>query len=183
MNSKRTTLIVLAVAVLVPLIWFVTRGSSITNEVDLVGKLNEAERRSNVEDAKQFALESVTIEGATKRTILALPHSRLIYTVTVPQDAWLDVAFALKPESWDQPGDGAQFRVGVSDGRNYEELLRQYVNPKKGDRRWFSVRLDLSAYEDRRVKLIFNTDPGPPGDSDVTNDLAVWAEPRVYSKR
>jgi hypothetical protein len=62
-------------------------------------------------------------------------------------------------------------------------LLRQYVNPKRGDRRWFSVRLDLSAYEGREVKLIFNTDPGPPEGRDAANDLAVWAEPRVYSKR
>ena len=89
----------------------------------------------------------------------------------------------MKPESWDQPGDGAQFRVGVSEGRDYEELLRQYVNPKRGDRRWFSTRLDLSAYEGRQVKLIFNTDPGPTGKATTQNDLAVWGEPRVYSKR
>jgi hypothetical protein len=89
----------------------------------------------------------------------------------------------MQPESWDKPGDGAQFRVGVSDGRRYEELLKQYVNPKRGDRRWFTTRLDLSAYEGRQVKLIFNTDPGPDRGHDGTNDLAVWGEPRVYSKR
>jgi hypothetical protein len=183
MNSKRTTLIVLAVAVALSALWFLTRGSSVSNEVDLLAKVGEAERRSNVDDPKQFGAESVTIDGTTKKAILVRPHSRLTYTVAVPPDAWLDVAFALKPETWDLPGDGAQFRVGVSDGRNYEELLRQYVNPKRGDRKWFSVRLDLSAYEDRQVRLVFNTDPGPPGDGDVTNDLAVWAEPRVYSKR
>ena len=49
--------------------------------------------------------------------------------------------------------------------------------------RWFTARLDLSAYEGRQVKLIFNTDPGPTGAHDSTNDLAVWGEPRVYSKR
>ncbi len=101
----------------------------------------------------------------------------------MPQDAWLEVSFAMKPETWDQPGDGAQFRIGISDGRTYEEVVRQYVNPKRGDRRWFSVRQDLSAYEGRQVKLIFNTDPGPPEGRDNANDLAVWAEPRVYSKR
>ena len=56
---------------------------------------------------------------------------------------------------------GAQFRIGVAEGRTYEEILKQYVNPKRGDRRWFSARLDLAAYEGRQVKLIFNTDPGP----------------------
>ena len=89
----------------------------------------------------------------------------------------------MRPESWDQPGDGAQFRIGVSEGRTYEELLRQYVNPKRGDRQWFTARLDLSAYEGRTVKVILNTDPGPPGDSDTSNDEAVWGAPRVFSQR
>jgi len=157
--------------------------SSVDNEVDLLNQLETAEKRTNVESGPQFAVETVTIDNVAKRTLLARPHSRLIYSVTVPRDAWFEVAFAMKPETWDQPGDGAQFRVGVSDGRVYEELLRQYVNPKRGDRRWFSARLDLSAYEGRQVKLILNTDPGPPEGRDRENDLAVWAEPRIYSKR
>ncbi len=163
--------------------WYSSRGSVEDNAIDLLAKLPEAEKRTNVEGTPQFVLEPVTVDGVTRRALLARPHSRLIYTVAVPVDAWLETAFAMKPESWDLPGDGAQFRIGISDGRVYEEVLRQYVNPKRGDRRWFSVRLDLSAYEGRQVKLIFNTDPGPPEGSDGANDLAVWAEPRVYSKR
>jgi len=158
-------------------------GGSVENEVSLVSTLGEADKRSNVSDP-QFVVESVTIDGTARPSILARPHSRLTYKVTVPPDAWLETAFALKPEAWDQPGDGAQFRIGVSDGRVYDELLRQYVNPKRGDRRWFTARLDLSAYEGRQVSVIFNTDPGPPGaSSDSNNDLAVWGEPRIYSKR
>jgi hypothetical protein len=100
----------------------------------------------------------------------------------VPARGWFDTSFALRPDSWDLPGDGAQFRVGVSEGRTYDELLRQYVNPKRGDRRWFSARLDLSAYEGRQVKVVMNTDPGPPGDGNTENDWAVWGAPRIYSK-
>lgn len=157
--------------------------SSVDNEVDLLSQIDTAEKRTNIESGPQFVLESVTIDNVEKRVVLARPPSRLIYSITVPRDGWFEVAFALKPETWDQPGDGAQFRVGVSDGRVYEELLRQYINPKRGDRRWFSARLDLSAYEGRQVKLILNTDPGPPEGRDRENDLAVWAEPRIYSKR
>jgi hypothetical protein len=157
--------------------------SRIDNEVDLLGRLDQADKRTTVQSGPQFVREPVTIDGATRQVVLARPPSRIIYDITVPRDAWFEVAFAMKPETWDQPGDGAQFRVGVSDGRLYEELLRQYVNPKHGDRRWFSARLDLSAYEGRQIKLILNTDPGPPEGRDVANDLAVWAEPRIYSKR
>lgn len=157
-------------------------GGAVENEVSLIATLGEAEKRSSVDDP-QWVVEAVTIDGTTRQTILARPHSRLTYRITVPPDAWLETAFALKPEAWDLPGDGAQFRVGVSDGRIYDELLRQHVNPKRGDRRWFTARLDLSAYEGRQVSVIFNTDPGPPGASnDSNNDLAVWGEPRIYSK-
>jgi hypothetical protein len=183
MTTSRWAALGAAIALVAVALWYSTGRSGVGNEIDLVARLPEAEKRTNVEGAPQFVVEPVTIDGVTKQSILSRPHSRLIYSVTVPQDAWLEVAFAMKPETWELPGDGAQFRVGVSDGRVYEELLRQYVNPKRGDRRWFSVRLDLSAYEGRPVKLIFNTDPGPPEGRDNANDLAVWAEPRLYSKR
>ena len=179
MSTLRVKLVVgLAAAVAVAC------GGGVQNESNLVSLLGEAEKRTNVESQPQFVVEPVTIDGTTRQSILARPHSRLIYKMTVPPDAWFDTAFAMKPETWDQPGDGAQFRVGVSDGRIYDELLRQYVNPKRGDRRWFTARLDLSAYEGRQVTVILNTDPGPPGAAgDSNNDLAVWGEPRIYSKR
>lgn len=183
MTTSRWTALGVVVACLALGLWFWTRPSHVDNEVNLLAQLANADKRTNVEGGAQFVVESVTIDGVTKQAILARPHSRLIYSVGVPPDAWFEVSFAMTPGTWDLPGDGAQFRVGISDGRMYEELLRQYVNPKRGDRRWFSVRLDLSAYEGRHVKLILNTDPGPPEGHDNANDLAVWAEPRVYSKR
>ena len=183
MTTSRWTALGVVVACLVLGFWLWPSGSQVDNEINLVAQLATAEKRTNVEGAAQFVVESVTIDGVTKQAILARPHSRLIYSITVPQDAWFEVSFAMKPEAWDLPGDGAQFRVGVSDGRMYEELLRQYVNPKGGDRRWFSARLDLSAYEGRQIKVILNTDPGPPEGNDTANDLAVWADPRIYSKR
>lgn len=183
MTPSRWRLLGLVVAVTAFGLWQVMSRSGAENQIDLLAKLPEADKRTNVVEGPQFVVETVTIDGETKRTVLARTTSRLILPLTITRDAWFDVSFAMKPETWDQPGDGAQFRVGVSDGRVYEELLKQYVNPKRGDRRWFSVRLDLSAYEGRQVKVIFNTDPGPPEGRDGANDLAVWAEPRIYSKR
>jgi hypothetical protein len=164
--------------------WLFSRQSVQGNVIDLIAEYPKAERRSSPQPVESaFELGSVTIDGQTKRTILAKPFARITYTITVPPDAWLEVDFAMRPDSWDAPGDGAQFRVGVAEGRTYEEILRQYVNPKRGDKRWFSARLDLSAYQGRQVKVIFNTDPGPNGGGNSQNDLAVWAEPRVYSKQ
>ena len=38
-------------------------------------------------------------------------------------------------------------------------------------------------WQGRTVKVIFNTDPGPPGASNVAFDEAVWGAPRIYAKR
>ena len=84
---------------------------------------------------KDDAWLKVTIDGQAKRSILARPAARIIYTVTVPADAWLETSFALTPEVWSKPTDGAQFRIGVSEGRTYDELLRQIVVPARGDTR------------------------------------------------
>jgi hypothetical protein len=185
MKSNVKVLIAVAALVVIAIGWWLfNRRSGPANLIDLVEQFPKAEHKSNSQPLEAaFQVGNTTIDGQAKRTIQAKPYARIIYTMIVPPDAWLEVNFGMRPDSWQQPGDGAQFRVGVSEGKTYEELLRQYVNPKRGDRRWFSARLDLSAYEGRQVKLIFNTDPGPNGSHDSTNDFAVWGEPHVYSKR
>ena len=183
--QKNSTWIAAAVVVVLALgaFWYLRRDSRPENLVNLIEQFPQAEKRATLPMEMAFKLENVTIDNVTKPAIYATPHSRIIFSQTIPQDAWLETSFAMRPDCWDMPGDGAQFRIGVSDGKIYEELLRQYVNPKRGDRRWFSARFDLSAYEGRQVKLIFNTDPGPPGDGNTENDFSVWAEPRLYSRR
>jgi hypothetical protein len=184
MKLQTRLLVGLAAILAVVAWWYYSHQAVKDRTVDLIAEFPRAEHRSHMTPVETaFEVGSVTIDGQTKRTILARPFSRIIYTVTVPPDAWLDVDFAMRPDSWDLPGDGAAFRIGVSEGRTYDEILNQFVNPKAGGRRWFSKHLDLSAYEGRRVSLIFNTDPGPKGGGDSRNDLAVWGEPRVYSGR
>ena len=184
MKNNGKVLVAIAAIVAVLGWWLYARRSAQDNVIDMVATFPQAEHRSKgTPPESAFQVGSATIDGQTRRTILAKPFSRITYTVTVPPDAWLEVNFAMQPESWDQPGDGAQFRVGVAEGRNYDEILKQYVNPKRGDRRWFSARLDLAAYEGHQVKLIFSTDPGPESKGTLENDLAVWGEPHLYSKR
>ena len=182
--SRSRLLLVLVVLVLVAAAaWFFTRRGPAEHAIDLVAQFSDAktEKRSNHENA--FGTETVTIDGTAKSSILARPAARIIYTVPVPADAWLETSFAIKPDAWTKPTDGAQFRIGISEGRTYDELLRQVVVPSRGDRRWFTARLDLSAYSGRTVKVIFNTDPGPPGAGNRDFDEAIWGAPRIYSRR
>jgi hypothetical protein len=183
--SRTRLLLVLAVLVLVAGVafYFSKRGPAeqSTDLVALFADPSKAERRANHENA--FAVETVTIDGQAKPSIVARPAARIIYTLQIPADAWLETSFALKPEVWQKPTDGAQFRVGVSEGRTYDELLRQVVVPSRGDTRWFTARFDLSQFAGRTVKVIFNTDPGAPGSRSVDFDEAVWGAPRIYVKR
>lgn len=184
MNIQTRLLVGLAAVLAVVGWWYYSHTTVKDGTIDLIAALAGADKRSNPEpSASNFQVADVTIDGVTRNAILAKPFSRVIYKVRVPPDAWLDVSFGMRPDSWTLPGDGAQFRIGVSEGRTYDELLRQYVNPKDGGRKWFSAHLDLSAYEGREVKIILNTDPTATGGGDSQNDFAVWGEPHVYSRR
>ena len=100
----------------------------------------------------------------------------------MPDDGWLKVSIGLKPESWTAEGNGVLFLVGVSDGKRFDELFRQHVNPfgNPGDRRWIPVWVDLSAYAGEEIELIFNSRIGPDGQpDDPRNDHALWGKPEV----
>ena len=165
-------------------VWILKQRGAGAGDVDLIDRFSNAEKRTLMADkSAAFSVIDATINGEIKRAIFTRPASRIIWRVTIPKDAWLRTSLALKPEAWAKPGDGVYFRIAVSDGRNYEELLAQQVNPgaRPGDRRWIPVNLDLSAYADQAVEVIFNTNTSPPkaGD-DRRNDLALWGAPQIY---
>ncbi len=183
MSRSRLLLVLLVLVAVAGAAWYFTRQGPPESAIDLVAMFADpkTEKRANHDNA--FGTESVTIDGQAKQSILARPAARIIYTVRVPSDAWLETSFAIKPDAWTKPTDGAQFRIGVSEGRTYDELLRQVVVPSRGDTRWFTARLDLSAYAGETVKVILNTDPGPPGARNAEFDEAIWGAPRIYVKR
>ena len=185
MNRNRWLILVAALLVIVAAAWFWWGTGTSAATIDLTQALAAAEKRSNplpVEEAVK--LVSVTINGESKPAVLQQTNARIIYRITPPPDAWFSASLALDPSAWDKEGNGVLFRVGVSDGKTYQELLNQYGNPfaNAGDRRWIPVSLDLSAYSGQAVELILNTnDTLPKQPSDLRNDLAVWGAPAVLS--
>ena len=108
--------------------------------------------------------------------------TRLTFKTHIPDDGWLRVSVALKPEAWTQEGDGVRFMALVSDGRASDELFIQDVNPfaNQTDRKWIPVMVDLSAYAGEDVDIILNTYASAPGKGvDMRNDLAVWGAPEI----
>jgi hypothetical protein len=185
LNNKKVVaaLVGLAVVVAFVAVWML-RGRREAVALDLIPLLDQAWKRSQWAEAGEapFTVKAVTLAGETHQAIFAPPNSRIRFKVDVPRRGTLEVFYGLREEAWAAEGNGAQFRIGVSDGRTYEEYLRELVNPRDRvrDRRWLSATIDLAAYEGQSVELVLNTDTGPPKDSgDSRNDLAVWGEPRI----
>ena len=179
MKGNRAVLAVVVAAVLLGVAWWMfSRGETVA-AVNLIERFDTA---TKAPAAETFAIVDADLNGETRRAIFAPPDTRLTYTVQVPEDAWLKVEVGLKPEAWQQEGDGVLFFVGVSDGTRFDELFNQLVNPfsNPGDRKWIPVWVDLSAYAGEEIKLIFNTRTGPPERAgDARNDAALWGAPEI----
>jgi hypothetical protein len=181
MKGNRSILIAIGVVVVLILGWWLLRRGASGAGLDLLTKYEAAEKRPN---PGVFALEDVTINGETKKSITVSPTvgTRLIFKTRVPDDGWLRVFMGLKPEAWTKEGDGVRFMVLVSDGRASDELFTQDINPiaNQPARKWTPVMVDLSAYAGEEVDVIFNTYGSRPGVvGDIRNDLAVWGAPEI----
>jgi hypothetical protein len=179
MKGNRAALaVVLAVVLLAGGWWLFRRGSS-APAVQLIPLFEQAQKRPA---GGTFEVIEADLNGEKKQAIYTVPASRLTYKVRIPDDAWLRVSVGTKPESWTQEGDGVLFRFAVSDGRTYDPLFTQHVNPfaNPGDRKWIQVWVDLSAYAGEEVDLIFNTNTSPEGKGDdARNDHALWGAPEI----
>ncbi len=181
MSRNRAVLTAIVLIVVVIAGWWLFRRGGSSGPVDLISRFDAIEKRPSPD---VFHVGDVDLNGETKRAIAItpLPGSRMIWRLRIPDDAWLRVAVGLKPEAWTQEGNGVLFMVGVSDGRTFEPLFTQHVNPygNKADQRWIPVMVDLSSYAGEEVQVIFNTYASPAGKpSDDRNDLAVWGAPEI----
>jgi hypothetical protein len=176
MKSNRAVLTALVlVIVLVAGWWLFHRGSAA--KVDLLAAFDQATKAGG-----EFTVSDATLAGETKPAIAAPPNGRITFHVTVPDDGWLRVSLGMKPESWEQDGNGVLFFAGVSDGRSFEKLFEQTLDPhaNTSERRWIPVAVDLSAYAGEEVDVILNTRAGTgAGATDTRNDLPLWGAPVI----
>jgi hypothetical protein len=180
MKGNRAAIAAVVVLVLVIAGWWLFKRNTGGESIDLLTTFPTAEKRP---PSGPFEVIEVDLNGDKKRAIFTVPTSRIIWRMRIPDDAWLKVSLATKPESWDKEGDGVLFRVGVSDGRVFEDLFTQHVDPytNKSDRRWIPVTVDLSASAGEEVEVIFNTGNNLPGKyPDVRNDTALWGAPEIF---
>ena len=92
----------------------------------------------------------------------------------------------MKPEAWDKEGNGVYFFAGVSDGRAFEKLFDQTLNPfaNPSERRWIpvigrSVRLCRRG-DGRHPEHASSGGPGAPPDD--RNDMPLWGAPEIVRR-
>jgi hypothetical protein len=155
----------------------------VSGPISLLELFPQAEKRAmasqiNVDDF--IKIVSVAFPGGTDVAIFQHPPTRLIYHLKLSQAVRLETAVALMPEAWNQKGDGVLFYIAVDTGTGQPEyLFQQLIGPEQmaDMQEWQTVSVDLTAYRNQQVQLIFGTDPGR--NADWANDLAVWKEPRI----
>jgi hypothetical protein len=176
MKTNRAVLTALVLIVVIAAGWWLFhRGSAA--KVDLISQFQQAKKQGG-----EYAVLDATLAGETKAAIAAPPNGRLTFHVRVPDDGWLRVSLGMKPESWDKEGNGVLFFAGVSDGRSFEKLFEQVLNPhaNPSERRWIPVAVDLSAYAGEDMDIILNTRASPAGQpDDQRNDLPLWGAPII----
>ena len=182
MKGNRAVLVAVVAVVLIAGGWWLFRRGSGAPTVDLVAQFSTAQR-SPAE--RTFNVTDVNLNGESHKAIEAEPPTRITWKVRIPDNAWLRVNVGLKPEAWTAEGDGVLFFVGVSDGRTFDKLFEQVVNPfnQPGDRKWIPVMVDLASYAGEEVEIVFNTrNSADRKPHDPRNDFAVWGAPEIISK-
>ena len=179
MKGNRAVFTAIVVVVLIIVGWWLFKRTSRGPAIDLIATFESATKKPA---QGTFQVLDADLNGERKHAIFTAPPTRIIWKVKIPDDGWIKTWVGMKPESWDKEGDGVLFRIGVSDGRTFEDLSTLHVDPyhNKGDRRWIQMFADVSQYSGEEVEVIFNTNnsmPNTPENRD--NDTALFGDPQI----
>jgi hypothetical protein len=148
---------------------------------DLIAQFTQAKKQPA---DTAFEIADVTIDGVTKRSIIARGPTRLTSHVTVPKHAVLRTSLALDPGVWEKPGDGVLFFIGVADAHSFQTRASVTVDPfnRPADRRWRNVSVDLEEFAGLTISIVLNTRSGAAADASAQNDVAVWGAPTIFAR-
>jgi hypothetical protein len=147
--------------------------------VNFIDAFDEAVERRPVGD-DTFTVGEATLAGVTKRAIRAKNPSRIAWTVTIPDNAWLVVSAGIAEEAWTVAGDGVAFRISLNDDEVLNMLVDAYSDPSV--RRWNDYEVDLSEFAGETMNVFLKTFASPPGANNTDGDLPIWGEPRIVTR-
>lgn len=124
-------------------------------------------------------VQRVGIAGRAYQVIVALPTSRLAWTVDVPKGALLLGDAAMRPDVWPKESDGANLTVSVETVESRTVVARFTLVPyiDGNHRQRHPMRVSLDPWAGQTVTLVFETDPERWGNA--VNDVPIWVDPRI----
>lgn len=140
---------------------------------DLVEQLPSA--RIETPNAAFVSQTTLTVDGITRRAILAHPPSRIHFKLKVPTGATFESWVAVEPSVHDRLEAGVIFQVLI----NHEPQLSIHLHPRElpADRTWHPVQFDLSPWSGTTLDLQLRTSvPAGAGHDYAT---AGWGLPRI----
>jgi hypothetical protein len=158
--------------------------------MDLAAMLYQSERRP---ERAPFEIVPAALDGRVRRAIRTPAVGRISWKVKLPARAVLQTYIRADPEC-PASGKGVLFRIGISDGRTYDELLNRWVG-SAGDRSgqdWQPILIDLSPYSGFKWSLfyhpsriwwwiVFNTAASPASAQPACAPRPLWGAPAIVA--
>jgi hypothetical protein len=149
---------------------------------ELIVEFPDAVKRTQMKSLQDgFGRDAITWKGHRMECLVALPFSRIIWTVDAQPNTELVGWFGMRQEAWTGVSDGSTFRVGITDEGRYVEHVKRNVQPAVDprDRTFVPIRVDLTPFAGRRIEIVLNTEPN----FNAVGDAAMWCEVRVAPRK
>ncbi|MBA2354365.1 MAG: hypothetical protein H0V80_06815 [Acidobacteria bacterium] len=123
--------------------------------------------------------ERVVFFGPLRRVIVAMPSTRLAWTVEVPRGSVLQFGAAMRPDMWNRESDGITMDV-VIEHRGarlpvaHFTLVPMLIETHKNEHPGY---VPLDRWAGQQITVVFETTPERWGNA--VNDVPVWVEPRI----
>jgi hypothetical protein len=130
------------------------------------------------------------LNGEVKRSLSASVPSRVVFTLQIPGAAVFAASLGVDASGSHSDDEGVTFRLGISDGRTYEQLLDRSILARDGEE-WVPARVDLARYAGWQWSLFYhpssitwqivlNTYSAGSGAEHLRG---LWATPRIEGRK
>jgi len=147
---------------------------------DLISNRQITER---LVDPKLLKVERWKILDQEREMLFVHPgtsgSTSLVYPVMIEPYTTLWANLAVAHEAWTMEGDGVTFSVYIEDDTGLHLVFSCYIDPKHHpqDQNWQPIKINLSSFNNKLVRLILTVGSGPAGDQRY--DWAGWGEPKL----
>ena len=148
--------------------------------IDLVEALPDADLHTSWASLHAgITPQPVVFDNVRYSTIVAMPTSRIAWTVDVPPGAMFRGGASMRPDMWTRNSDGIEMKITVEHARGRSLMAHLTLFPLgvPEHRKLFPVEVPLHPWAGQRITLILETTPERWGNA--VNDVPVWVDPRI----